>query len=87
MRRRASPRAGLPPRQKRRGKPRAVRPPVPGVVELGEEQRRHLIDCCAFFRAQQFRPAEPGRYRAEDVSAVSREIDAALRRARGKRAR
>jgi hypothetical protein len=51
------------------------------------EQRRHLIEACAFFRAEQFRPCEPGEIRGEDVRAAAAEIDAVIRpvRKRSKR--
>ena len=49
---------------------------------VDDEQRRHLIEACAFFRAEQFRPCEPGQVRAQDVRAAASEIDAVIRQDR-----
>lgn len=43
------------------------------------EARRHLIEACAFFHADRFRPAEPGCYRQEDLAEAAAEIDAVLK--------
>jgi hypothetical protein len=56
-------------------------------VELDEEQRRHLIECCAFFRAQRFREADPGHLRKDDVQAAAHDLEAAIRPPRRKTAR
>jgi len=53
-------------------------------VAVDEEERRHLIECCAFFRAEQFREAEPGHIREQDKEAAAAAIDAAIRAARKK---
>jgi hypothetical protein len=45
-------------------------------VEL--EQRRRLAECCAFFKAEKYREAEPGKLRASDVKEAEAEIDAAI---------
>jgi len=55
----------------------AVRAPHGGVA-VDEEQRRHLIECCAFFRANRFRPVRPGEYRKEDLLEAEARIDAIL---------
>jgi hypothetical protein len=52
-------------------------------VRVDEEQRRHLIDACAFFRAEHFRMAEPGSIREQDVRKAAADVDAALK-GRGK---
>jgi hypothetical protein len=54
---------------------------------VDDEQRRHLIEACAFFRAERFRECEPGHVREQDVRAAASEIDAVIRpgRKRGKR--
>jgi len=52
-------------------------------VRVDEEERRHLINACAFFRAERFRVAEPGSIREQDVRKAAQDIDAALKR-RGK---
>jgi hypothetical protein len=59
------------------------RMPVP-AVSVDEEQRRRLIECCAFFRAQRFREAAPGRYRREDLDSAACAIDTVIKAA-GKR--
>jgi len=74
---------------------RRRRPPARAAVPGGEprlcgcglrvddEERLHLINACAFFRAKRFRAADPESIRGEDVRKAAREVDAALRR-RGK---
>lgn len=52
-------------------------------VRVDEEERRHLINACAFFRAEHFRSAEPGSIREQDVRKAAQDVDAALKR-RGK---
>ena len=52
-------------------------------VRVDEEERRHLIDACAFFKAEHFRTAEPGSIREQDVRKAAADVDAALKR-RGK---
>lgn len=71
--------------ERRRGKAapaagvgRAPRP----AVSVDEDERRHLIECCAFFRAQRFREALPGRYREQDVRSATSAIDSVIRPAR-----
>ena len=49
-----------------------------GVLVDGEE-RRHLVDACAFFRAEHFRMAEPGSIREQDVRKAAAEVDAVLK--------
>jgi len=51
-------------------------------VTVSDEQRWHLIECCAFFRAGQFRDVEPGRCRRQDVQAATADIDAVIRTVR-----
>lgn len=53
------------------GKPRAK-------VSVAEEERRRLIEDCAFFRAERFREAKPGSIREQDLKDAAAEIDAAL---------
>ena len=48
-------------------------------VLVGEEERRHLIDACAFFKAEHFRMAEPGCIREQDVRKAAADVDAALK--------
>ena len=47
---------------------------------VGAEARRHLIEACAFFHADHFRPAQPGCYRQQDLAEAAAEIDAVLKR-------
>lgn len=63
-----------------------ARAPGEGVA-VDEEERRHLIEDCAFFRADHFREAEPGGYRNQDLRAAAAAIDAAIRRPRKGRKR
>lgn len=55
------------------------------AIEVDEEQRRHLIECCAFFRAQRFRDSGPDQYRKQDLRTAAAEIDSVIRPARGKK--
>lgn len=58
------------------------------ALAVDAEERRRLIECCAFFRVEQFRECEPGRYREDDKRVAAAEIDAAIaprRRKAGKR--
>jgi len=77
-------------RARRRGKAAPVagsgRSPTP-AVSVDEEQRRRLIECCAFFRAQRFRDATPGQYREKDLHAAEADIDTALRIVRKRKKR
>ena len=54
-------------------------------VSVDAEQRRHLIECCAFFRAEHFRPTQPGRYRKQDLRDAMADIDTVLDAHRVKR--
>ena len=69
----------------RRGKSVGARNPSGGIL-VEEEQRKHLIEDCAYFRAARFRPAGPGGYRRQDLQAAASAIDAVIkpRRGRGK---
>ncbi|MBM3359457.1 MAG: hypothetical protein FJY54_17240 [Betaproteobacteria bacterium] len=49
-----------------------------GGVRVEPEERRHLIEACAFFRAQRYRVIDPGGYREEDRRQAEAEIDTAL---------
>lgn len=48
-------------------------------VRVDAEERLHLINACAFFRAERFRAADPGSIRGEDVQKAAKDVDAALR--------
>lgn len=49
-------------------------------VRVDADERLHLINACAFFRAERYREADPGSIRGEDVQKATRDVDAALRR-------
>ena len=48
-------------------------------VRVDAEERLHLINACAFFRAERYREADPESIRGEDVQKAARDVDAALR--------
>jgi hypothetical protein len=48
-------------------------------LRVDDEERLHLINACAFFRAERFRAADPGSIRGEDVLKAARDVDAALK--------
>jgi len=48
-------------------------------VRVDDEERSHLIDACAFFRAEHFRMAAPGSIREQDVRKAAADVDAALK--------
>jgi hypothetical protein len=47
-------------------------------IAVDAEEREHLVRACAFFRADRFRAAEPGRVRARDLQDAAAAIDAVL---------
>jgi hypothetical protein len=51
-------------------------------VRVDADERLHLINACAFFRAERFRAANPGSIRGEDVRKAARDVDTALKRRR-----
>jgi hypothetical protein len=51
-------------------------------VRVDADERLHLINACAFFRAERFRAADPGSIRGDDVRKASRDVDSALKRRR-----
>jgi hypothetical protein len=51
-------------------------------VRVDADERLHLINACAFFRAERFRAADPGSIRGEDVRKAARDVDTALKRRR-----
>ena len=69
-----------------RGRAAGARAPVTKVV-VEEDERRHLVEDCAFFRAARFRAASPGSYREQDLKAAAAAIDAAIRAGRKPRKR
>lgn len=77
-------------RARMRGRPAPTagsgRMPRP-AVRVDEEQRRHLIECCAFFTAQRFREAAPGGYREQDLRAAADAIDSVIGPARKRKRR
>ena len=59
---------------KRKGRATRGRSPV----TIDAEERRHLVEACAFFRADHFRQAEPGSIRSADMAAAAADVDAVL---------
>ena len=77
--------AMVPARTRRRGKTAldaGVRCAPRPVAGIDEEQRRRLIECCAFFKASRYRPVRPGQVRAKDLQRAEIEIDSVLGRRR-----
>lgn len=70
-------------RGRSKGAGRGRRKPAPRP-KIGSEERRHLVEACAFFHADRFRAVEPGTYRAQDLKDAAAEIDGALKRSGGK---
>jgi len=58
-------------------RPAAARNPRPGLV-VEAEQRRRLIECCAYFKASRYRPVRPGQVRGKDLQQAETEIDTVL---------
>ena len=59
--------------------PAAAEPALCGCgVRVDADERLHLINACAFFRADRFRAAQPGSVRGEDVQQAARDVDTAL---------
>jgi hypothetical protein len=78
------------PRTRRRARMPSRPEAVPGrvaAIDIDEEQRRHLIECCAIFRALRFREIAPGQYRKQDLLAARAAIDKVVRPVRRKRKR
>jgi len=66
-----------------RGVKAGVRGKLSVIVE--DEERRHLVEDCAFFRAARFRATEPGCYREQDLKAAVSAIDSVIKPKRGRR--
>jgi hypothetical protein len=56
---------------------RAIRERGPAV---DSQARRLLAECCAFFQADRYREAAPGKLRRNDIEAAEAEIDAIIRK-------
>jgi hypothetical protein len=70
---------------KRAPRKSAGRPPrarAGRVVEATAEEKHHLVEDIAYFRAERYRNVEPGKYREEDRLRAESEIKAVLRRRR-----
>lgn len=48
-------------------------------LRVDADERLHLINACAFFRADRFRAADPGSIRGDDVQKAAKDVDAALK--------
>jgi len=64
-------------RRKARTQAKGVRT---GEIDVSEEQRRRLAECCAYFMAARYRPARPGGYRAQDLIEAGARIDAIVKK-------
>jgi hypothetical protein len=71
----------------RRGKAAAPAAGPSFRVAVDEEQRRRLIECCAFFRAVLFREVAPGCFRKQDLQQAEADIDAIIKSPRKSRKR
>jgi hypothetical protein len=49
-------------------------------LRVDDDERLHLINACAFFRAERFRAADPATIRGEDVRKAAKEVDNVLQR-------
>ena len=59
---------------------RAVRRCAP--VKVCDDERQHLIEVCAFFRADRFREAAPGTIRESDRTAAAADLHKVIGRPR-----
>lgn len=66
----------------RKAATRARRRKAPGAasapIAVTEEERRHLIEDCAFFRADRYRKVEPACMRRQDLKDAATDIDAVI---------
>ena len=46
---------------------------------VSSEERRHLAECCAFFKAEHYREAQPGAIRESDVRKAEEEIERVIK--------
>jgi hypothetical protein len=49
------------------------------IIEVGAEERIHLIEACAYFRADRHRPVAPDGFREQDRREAAVEIDAVIK--------
>ncbi len=50
------------------------------TLVITDEQRRHLIEDAAYFRAERYRRVEPGKCRDEDRCEAEAELEIVIRR-------
>ena len=50
------------------------------TLVITDEQRRHLIEDAAYFRAERYRRVEPGKCRDEDRCEAGAELEIVIRR-------
>lgn len=62
------------------GRGRKKKAPAAAKPAVDAEARRHLIEACAFFHADRFRPADGVNYRQQDLADAAAEIDTVLKR-------
>src|SRR4051812_7891955 len=46
--------------------------------DVSSEERHRMGECCAFFRAEQYREAGPGQIRSDDIDVAEAEIEAVI---------
>ena len=50
-------------------------------VQVTPEEKHRLAECCAFFKAEQFRAAAPDGLRKKDIEDAESKIEEAVRKA------
>lgn len=57
--------------------PKKPEPPAgeAGTLQVSPEEAHRLAECCAFFKAEHFREAQPGALRESDVDIVQEQIE------------
>jgi hypothetical protein len=66
------------PQQAERPAPANPESGAASVLEITPEERQRMAECCAFFEAERYREAEPGKIRSTDVEKAKAEIDAVV---------
>jgi len=55
------------------------------AVVVNRDERRHLIEDCAYFRAARFREVEAGNVREQDLRAAAAVVDTVIKPRRKRR--
>jgi hypothetical protein len=62
------------------------RKPAPRkLVTVEIEERDRLVEACAYFRAYHYREVVPGDFREQDLREAAIEIDAVIKKPRGRK--